>query len=181
MLGFLYFLIRFLPRFFRGIWLFIMHGPIKGSIRQVGKALLESLCDIGVIHTPYREMRVIADEEKRGEVFCHVDGGTRRERAIYLDALRELLGPIESPRYILVRKSKLGESYVRYDYHSVPAVLGMKREHAERFSEMWTKHVGEMELVYTRNKEGRITLLRARNHSLAAGFIPQSERVSKWK
>ncbi|MFW9806705.1 MAG: DEAD/DEAH box helicase family protein [Candidatus Thorarchaeota archaeon] len=181
MLGFLYFIVRFTPKALKAVWLFVMHGPIKSSLAQVGKAVLATLCDVGIIRTDIKEMSVVVEEGKKGEVFCHVEGGTRRERATYLSALREVLEPIASPRYLLVRKSMLGHSFVRQDYHSVPSVLGSRKEYAEHFAAQWKKYVGEMELIYTRNREGRIALLRARNHSLSAGFRPRSEKISRWR
>jgi superfamily II DNA or RNA helicase len=181
MLGFLYFILRFAPKALKAIWLFVMHGPIKSSLAQVGKAVLATLCEVRIVRTRIEEMEVVVEEGKKGEVFCHVEGGTRRERATYLGALREVLGPIESPRYLLLRKSMLRNSFVRQDYHNVPVVLGIKKDFAVVFAEQWKKYVGEMDLIYTRNKEGRIALLRARNHSLSAGFRPRSERISRWK
>ena len=180
MLGFLFFILKFAPKLLKAIWLFVMHGPIKSSLAQIGKAVLATLCDVGIIRTDITDMRVVVEEGKRGEVFCHVEGGTRRERATYLSALREVLEPIESPRYVLVRKSALGNLFVRQDYHSVPTVLGTRKEYAEHFASQWKRYVGEMDLIYTRNREGRIALLRARNHSLSAGFRSRSERVSRW-
>ncbi|MFW9882838.1 MAG: DEAD/DEAH box helicase family protein [Candidatus Thorarchaeota archaeon] len=180
-LGFLYFILRFAPKALKAIWLFIMHGPIKSSLAQVGKAVLATLCEVGIVRTSFNDMRVVVEEGKKGEVFCHVEGGTRRERATYLSSLREVLGPVGSPRYLLLRKSMLGTSFVRQDYHAVPTVLGIKKVYAESFASQWKKYVGEMDLIYTRNKEGRIVLLRARNHSLSAGFRPRSERISRWK
>ncbi|MHA2020966.1 MAG: DEAD/DEAH box helicase family protein, partial [Candidatus Thorarchaeota archaeon] len=181
MLGFLYFILRFAPKALKAVWLFAMHGPIKSSLAQVGKAVLATLCEVGIIRTSVKDMRVVVEEGQKGEVFCHVEGGTRRERATYLSALREVLGSIKSPRYLLLRKSMLGNSFVRQDYHNVPSVIGIKKEFAEVFAAQWKKYVGEMDLIYTRNKEGRIALLRARNHSLSAGFRPRSERISRWK
>jgi hypothetical protein len=101
--------------------------------------------------------------------------------SIYLESLEEILGPVESPRYILVRKSSFQDFLTRYDYHSVPSILGIRREYAEIFADSWTKFVGEMKLVYTRSREGRLILIKARNHSLSAGFRKSSERVSRWK
>jgi Holliday junction resolvase-like predicted endonuclease len=60
-------------------------------------------------------------------------------------------------------------------------VLGVKKELAEIFAQNWFHYVGEMDLIYTRTRQGRIALIQARNHSLSAAFVPRSERVSRWK
>jgi superfamily II DNA or RNA helicase len=181
LLGFLFFIVRFLPKTAKAVWLFFKHGPVKSSLKQVGITLLKSLCEVNLILSNYSDMKVIVSEGSRGSVFCHVEGSTRRERALYLDGLKELMGPIESPRYLLQRKSKLWGIISRFDYHSVPSVLGVKKELAETFAQNWSHYVGEMDLIYTRTRQGRIALIQARNHSLSAAFVPRSERVSRWK
>jgi hypothetical protein len=169
------------PTVFKSAWLFIKHGPIKSSLSQVGKALLRTLCQIGEITTDYTKIRVSVDEGEYGEVYCHLDGGNSREKSVFLQAMQEALNPIENPRYLLIRKSTWWNRFARKDYHSVPAIIGAKKEHAECFAEMWAKYVGSMELVYTRNRRGRIELLRARNKSLSATFRPRSERITRWQ
>lgn len=168
------------PSFLRVLWLFIKHGPIASSMKTIGQALLKTLCHIGEVRTDYTQMRVIADKGDMGEVYCHLEGGTGREKAVFMNALQEILDPIENPRYIMERKSRL--LFVeRKDYHSVPSIIGAKKKYAEYFAEMWSKHVGRMKLIYTRNRSGRIELLRARNKSLSATFRPKSERMTRWK
>ena len=98
----------------------------------------------------------------------------------FLEALQELMQPIDTPRYILVRKNPIGP-LMRKDYHAVPKVLARKKESAEYFRKMWARHVGPCELVYTRNAEGRRLLLKARAQSLSAAFQPRAERTRTWK
>jgi hypothetical protein len=169
------------PMTLKACWLFIRHGPVKSSMKSIGEALLKTLCHIGEIRTDYTKLRVAADEGPMGLVYCHLDGGSSREQAVYLRAMQEILDPIGNPRYLLVRIPPPWMFLARKDYHTVPSVIGQKKKHAEYFAEMWSKHVGKMELVYTRNREGRIVLLRARNHSLSAAFREKSERVTRWK
>ncbi len=170
-----------LPMTLKAGWLFIRHGPVKSSMRSIGEALLKTLCQIGEIKTEYTKLRVVADEGELGSVYCHLNGGTSREKAVYLKALQEILDPIGNPRYLLVRIPPPWMFLARKDYHTVPTIIGQKKKHAEYYAEMWGKYVGKMELVYTRNREGRIVLLRARSHSLSTAFRPKSDRVTRWK
>ncbi len=95
-------------------------------------------------------------------------------------SLQEVLGPIENPRYVLVRKSWLGWLR-RKDYHAVPATLGKNKDLAEYFRKMWARHVGPTDLVYTRTPEGRRFLLKARAHSMAQSFQRRAERLRCWQ
>jgi predicted nucleic acid-binding Zn ribbon protein len=96
-----------------------------------------------------------------------------------MQAIAEILGPVQNPRYLLVRDSWLGLKK-RVDYHAVPAALGARKENAERFAELWRGGVGSSKLVFTRTADGRRTLLRARASSFAAGFQRIVDRRSVW-
>jgi hypothetical protein len=110
---------------------------------------------------------------------ARIGGGRGAEQAIFLRALRDVLGPLENPRYLLARRKTW--RIFREDYFAVPEILARKKEFAEHFARRWSKLVGPIQLVYTRTPEGRRLLLRARNHSLSGVFRKRTERVSCWK
>jgi hypothetical protein len=172
----------FLPFFLKASWLFIKHGPIKGSLKQVGKALLLSLYSSNKIYTPLRKIKIITtdDDYQAGAVNCKIVNCTKREESIFLDALEDLLSPIINPRYLLRRKSIWGRIVKREDYLAVPTILGTKREFAVEFSRYWEKNVGKMDLIYTRTLEGRKILLKARTRSLSSAFVKKADRISTW-
>ena len=180
--GILLVLIVMAPFLLKALWLFIRHGPVRSSLKQIGRALLATLYFADEIRTDRSNLEIVVEdyEKHTGFVFCHLKGGSSREKWVYLEALQELLGPIENPRYLLVRKSRL-LFFQRVDYHPVPKIIGVRKKYAEYFAQMWRKYVGKMDLVYTRRKEGRKILIHARNHSLSAAFVPRSKRRTRWK
>ena len=147
-----------LPKCLKALWLCLRHGSIASSMKQIGKAVLKAMVQGELIETSLSQLKVVARPLDRGFVGCSLQGGTTRERSIFLDALQEVLGPIENPRYVLVRKSLLGW-FLRKDYHTVPTALGRNKDLAEYFRKMWSRHVGPADLVYTRTPEGRRFLL----------------------
>ncbi|RLI55183.1 MAG: restriction endonuclease subunit R [Candidatus Thorarchaeota archaeon] len=169
------------PYLLKALWLFIRHGPVRSSIRSIGYVVLKTLCHTGEIRTDFAKMRVVAESDDLGFVYCRLDGGSSREKSVFLRSLQEVLDPIDNPRYLLVRKSSLWTLFTRKDYHAVPTIIGQKKRYAVFFAKTWSRYVGSMDLVYTRNREGRIVLLRSRNHSLSAAFRPKSERVTRWQ
>ena len=106
-------------------------------------------------------------------------GVSRSAERQFMQAMAEILGPVQNPRYLLVRNSWFGVKK-RVDYHAVPAALGARKENAERFAELWRGGVGSSRLVFTRTADGRRTLLRARTASFAAGFQRIVDRRSLW-
>ncbi len=168
-----------LPWSVLALWRFIRHGTPERSIKQIGRAVLEALEYEGSIDQRAGDFRVYADRNQDGTVFCWIGGGTGKEQAIFLRALREILSPIDNPRYLLGR-NRIWRLF-REDYFAVPDVLARKKEFAEEFAGRWKSLVGPVQLVYTRTPEGRRALLHARNHSLSGSFQKRAERVSCWK
>ena len=171
-----------LPRCLKAAWLFIRHGSVESSLKQVGLAVARALAQTAAIKTPFSELRVYAGQGEMGTVFCWLSRGTVEEASLFVRALREVLGPIENPRYLLIRRSML--RFVRLercDFHPVPEIVGRKKEHAEYFEKMWNRYVGPASLLFTRTMEGRRTLLVARTGSLASAFQKKSEQLSMWR
>jgi superfamily II DNA or RNA helicase len=168
------------PRLFKALWLCLKHGSIESSIQQVGRAVLKTLARMGVVRAPEGQLRVVARKGREGTVYCALEGGSAYERTAYLEALREVLDPIENPRYLLRRRTLLG-FLRRTDYHPVPSEIGAKKEFAEYFARMWRWHVGPAELIYARTAEGRRVLLRARMSAMSSAFRPKADRVTCWQ
>ena len=168
-----------LPSTAKALWLFARHGPIAGSLKQIGKAVLHALLELGDLEEEAHAYRLRASSDGAGTAGCALDGGTPRERRLFLNAMQEVLAPIQNPRYLLVRHSEFG-FFRRSDVHAVPQCAGTKKDRAEVFLHHWKKHVGPAELVYTRSEAGRKTLLSARGQSLSAAFATQAQRLTRW-
>jgi hypothetical protein len=168
------------PRLAKAAHLTWRNGSLESSLEAVGWVAFRALHRAGVVGA--REL-----SSARFEVRSGLDGrkdivlrGVSRstERQV-MQALSEILGPVQNPRYLLVRTSWLGWKR-RVDYHAVPAAIGARKEFAEAFAVLWRQHLGSSKLVFTRTPEGRRILLRARTASFAAGFQRLVERRSVW-
>lgn len=169
-----------LPKSLKALWLTIRNGTLENNMLQVGNCLMESLYQAGFIKTRLDRLRVKADILPGGAVGCYLDGGDTSEKQAFIDAMEEILGPIENPRYLILRKSLLAK-ITRIDYHSVPEVLASKKNYAELFHKTWLKMVSDGDLIYTRSPAGRAVLLRARMRSLSSAFQKTSDRMKVWE
>ncbi|MBE0536735.1 MAG: hypothetical protein IH624_13795, partial [Phycisphaerae bacterium] len=169
-----------LPAALRALWLFLRHATNRSSIRQVAKAVLRSCLDAGLFQTPPRKMRIHTAQLEHGGVACSLAGATMHEKSLFLEAVQELLGPLDNPRYLLIRKSRLGKLMPNYCC-AVPTVLGRNRESADRFMAVWRKHAGPAQVVYTRTPEGRQTLLKARAAAASAAARQPAARIKSWQ
>ena len=169
-----------LPKCIKALWLFFWHGPVASSMKQIGKTVLKAMVQAEIIETDISQLRVIARKLDYGFVGCSLKGGTTRDRSIFLEAMQEVLGPVENPRYVLVRKSTWDGSRERTTTRSRrPSARTRKRPSS--FARIWSLRVGPADLVYTRTPEGRRFLLKARARSMAQGFQRRAERLKVWQ
>ncbi|MCA1196382.1 DEAD/DEAH box helicase family protein [Sphingomonas sp. R647] len=169
-----------LPRLLKAGRLLWRNGSLEGSLREVAWVTLRALVDADVVsgreldHAAF-EIRTSLDGRK--DVI--LTGVSRAAERQVMQAIAEILGPVQNPRYLLVRRTWLGPRR-RVDYHAVPAALGTRKEVAERFAELWRERIGSSDLVFARTVEGRRLLLRARASSFAGGFQRSVDRRSVW-
>ncbi len=177
MLGFIVFFGR---KTFKTLKLYFKYRDIAKDIQNIGYALLHSLKKAGVIHTDISKLSVKASRNEYGCVYCHLDGGTTFEKSIFIKSLHEIIGKVDNPRYVIIRKSKILVFLKQYDFHSVPDLLGKNKTLAEYLATQWQQLVGSCELVFTRTIEGRKLILKSRMKSLASQFEDKTEQVNKW-
>ncbi|MGG5507329.1 MULTISPECIES: DEAD/DEAH box helicase family protein [unclassified Myroides] len=137
-------------------------GDIRKDVQQIGEALCNTLCHFNLISTAREHIQVVTEKELGGGVFCSLEGATLRESHVFASCMKELLSPIENPRYVLERKTLLPIQDSETDFHAVPDCLGVNRERVNYFAQQWTYKVGRNRIVYTRTPEGRKELLQAR-------------------
>lgn len=161
--------------------LYIKYRDISKDIQKIGEALLNGLIKVGIIKTEQSKLRVISSIDNNGAVLCHLDGGTTFERSSFINALQEILAPVDNPKYFIVRKGILMRFLKQKDYHAVPEVLSRNKASAVYFKDEWERLVGSCDLIFARTVAGRKTLLKSRIKSLASQFENKTERVNKWK
>ena len=105
------------------------------------------------------------DEDKESfNVFAYLKGGSMRDKELFSKVLGEFFAPVDNQRYLLVaQKAPAGQS----KYFVVPSLFEKRKEDAQLFQNAVAPHIGNYQLVYTRNEAGRKILLEARLKSLA--------------
>lgn len=137
-------------------------GDMRKDIQGMGEALCNTLCHFELFTTARTAIRVVTTLEFGGGVFCSLEGATLRESHVFASCLKEILSPIENPRYVLERKTLLPIQDSESDFHAVPECIGVNRTRVNYFAQQWSQQVGRNRIVYTRTPEGRKELLQAR-------------------
>jgi len=165
---------------FKTLKLYFKYRDIAKDINKIGVALLYSLQKAGVINNKISKFSVRAVRDDFGCVYCHLDSGTTFEKSVFIKNLHEIIGKVDNPRYIIIRKSKFLIFLKQSDFHSVPELLGKNKTLAKYFADQWQRLVGKCELVFTRTVKGRKLILKSRMESLASQFDDKTEKVNKW-
>lgn len=166
---------------FRAFKLFVKFRDISKDVNRIGDSLLQTLVETKHIQTNISKLKVKSSVNQYGEVFCHLEGGTTFEKAVFIKSLQEIVTPVDNPRYLIIRRSTIFSLINQKDYHSVPDILGKHKSLANKLANFWNKLVGNCTLIFTRNSEGRAILLKARFNSLASEFHEKAERSNRWK
>lgn len=160
----------------------LKYKDITKDIQQISNALLATLIEVEIIKTPVIELKAEATVDSKGAMYCCLQGGSTFEQSTYINALQEIIIPIDNPRYVVVRKNKkVGGIIKQKDYHAVPELLGRKKATTDVFIRKWAVHVGDCDLIYTRTPEGRKMLLKSRMEALSTQLEDNIDRVNKWK
>ncbi len=167
------------PWIYKAVRMMLKHQTLDRSIGVIGFIVYSVLHEMKLVQ-PSPSIHLIGTQEEEGRVVCWLKDGSTHEKTLFLNAMQQLLGPIENPRYLIYRTSRRWFGQTQ-DYHAVPEEIGRRKEHAERFAGLWRKNIGPTELVYTRTPEGRTKLLDARVKSLTSMFVAKSERISAWR
>jgi hypothetical protein len=167
------------PKLAWAAFLWLRCLPVDGSLRQIGLAVRDAMVEGDLLQTNRHRLAVRTAEIGQGQFSISLVGGTYLESNLFADAMQEVLGPIENPRYLLTRNSAQGILPQR-DYHAVPRALATDKEKATLFHKYWQRRLGPAELIYTRSDQGRRQLLKARARTFANSLQSRALRLDRW-
>jgi superfamily II DNA or RNA helicase len=173
--------VRFGAKCLKAFWLHIKYRDIDKDILGIGQALLDTLISINIIQDLDNSIEVKCYIDDIDLIHCHLAGANNYEQAQFTACLKEILDPVDNPRYIILRLSKSKIKSTQIDYHSVPEVIGKNKTSAEFFAKRWLIHVGNCHLIYTRTLEGRQKQLKARIYSLHSQLTGKVFNHKKWR
>lgn len=158
---------------------FLKTGSASSVMKQIAIVHLETMWQIGLIKTSLKQIGIkVSDKE---QLFLSCSNLPTEENNLLIKSMQEFLDPVNNPRYILVRESKLLKTIKQTDYFSIPTAISTNKKNIQIFQKLWEKHIGDCKIVYTRNTEGRKLLLKARTTAFSANKRDKTQRLSKWQ
>ena len=164
----------------------------------IGKVVVESLQAAKLIGT---EAKIDGGDRGGSWTRLFLQGATVEEEALFVDSMREVLEPLDNPRYMLMRVARYFRTSLEptllsrllpmfFDpkevvlyrdqtamWHAVPKALAKKRELADIFAHLWTVHIGPTRLVYGHSEAGRATVQQVLDANLGPTTELHDKRV----
>ena len=156
----------FLPKTYKAISLYLQFGRRDKKLRNIGIALKKVMQHKGLLSTNEVNAEVVVENYQGGMLTCFLKNASEKDNILFLNYLMEIIEAVENPRYLLVSSEWMRAQLGFYNYFAVPGVLGDHKKSAQLFAQSWRQYVGQVNLIYTRNIEGRKLLVKARFHYL---------------
>lgn len=152
-------------------------------MKEIGKTILNSMVTSNKLLT---NKNLVSNEvetiEIQGTKFfkVYLKGATVYENNLFIKSFEEVYNKVIDTRYIICVKKK--NQISKDSYFNVPSILDNDKETATLFLNEWNKNVCKGNLIYTKSKEGRKMLLKARKNSLHYNekFFIRKE-ASRWE
>ncbi len=133
------------------------------STSDYARAVADALHADG--QSPVGAEGVVVEITAGGETRIHLEGVDEEATEVFTQALTEVLGMIEQPRYLISRPVWDDTTVRLVDalrpptpdrevWHQVPSTLATLRSRADLFAEAWTRHVGPGRAVFVGTPEG---------------------------
>lgn len=173
--------ISYLPKFYKALQLYLKYGQVDKELYKIGKALLYTMYDKKFITTPSIEVKLHVQNFDDNEVTCYLSGATIKEEVLFVNSLEEILQNIDNPRYMIKELEGVQHTFGFPKYYAVPSIFSGRKSDAALFFKYWSLYKGEVSLIFTRNKEGRKKLLKARFHYLNTEGGFKTKTAAIWK
>lgn len=165
-------------KFIRACRQYFKYKKFSKYLKIMGNAVLESLIHEKIIKTPAPELSVVTADDVYKNSVCHLEGGSRYEKSIFIKTLQELISPVDNPRYLIKQEEKF-LFIKRSIYFPVPEIIGKNKVGAAFFRKVWSENFAHADLIFTRTLEGRKILLQLRFQSLVKRNT-KIEHINKW-
>jgi len=139
----------------------IMKPTHFSTVRRVTAAVLRTFKQLGIIN---KKAKAIIEKDHEGKT---VNVGIMRcskiEKSQFHEAMSQALGPIDNPRYLLIRVRNEKPDY-RCAF-AVPELFAKRKEEAEVYQQRMIRRIKKLELFFTRSNDGRGHLTMAKRRA----------------
>lgn len=159
--------------------LFYNRTPLT-ALESVSQNLVKTLEECKLI-APGASVEVLKSKDSDKAADVQLQNASMHDQNVFNTAIRELLAPIDKPRYLLTLKA--GNVKNTYQHAlACPSVIGKRKEYVAILEKHLGKSLVGLEAVYTGSERGRKSLNRCKDAQFAGTKkeLPLLERETKY-
>ncbi len=159
---------------FKIIFFVVKHSsPIK-SITNISKAILSTLKKLDLVDND--AVLDVTSDDLNLSINVGIKNDSLKGQNIFNEAIKELLLPIDNPRYVIIKLNIFNKYDYRYSF-ACPKVIYDKKDGIETLNKELNKQFGKMKAVYVYYDVGRGILRKCKKKA----FITENENLMKKK
>ena len=156
------------------------HISPSRSFISISKAILKSFKELNLIQDGATIM--VKEDDFKIYTSISIKNATLYEQNLFNTAIKELLTPIDNPKYLILKKNVFGKYDYSYSF-ACPTIFGKNANNVNVFKDNLKKSLGSMEIKFVHNQEGRKLLVKARRRSFISintNRINKRQKVTKY-
>jgi len=132
----------------------------ESTVKTLANCLLKAMKELNLIES--ENAKVELRKCPNGYTHCILINANAHDNERFGVAITEMLSAIDNPRYIMIKKNKILSRLSYTHSYACPSILGSNKERAEVLAKILKKKIGIFELIFTRNPEGRLHLVKSK-------------------
>ncbi len=148
----------------------------KDFLETIGNVVADTLVDCKVI-AKGGTVVVEKSRDKEEGITIQLRNASMHDQNVFNTAMRELVAPIEKPRYLLVPKNGSKKEQCQYAL-ACPSVIGRTKEYVAILEKHLEENIGVMEAVYTGSEKGHKLLERCRYARFKREYVDVEKELS---
>jgi superfamily II DNA or RNA helicase len=159
---------------------YLQFGFLVKNIHKITEAILQSFIELKSIKTARNKIDVTTEILTKGDVIIKIKGTNDFESSIFINAIQEIIEPIQNPRYLIINTNWFRNELNVENFYAVPQFFAEKKNKCLVFEKHWNNFVGNSQFIYTRHLEGRKLLLKARLLHMSNAFKKNTKKAVIW-
>lgn len=154
-------------------------SPNKSFI-SLSRAILNTFKDMGLIQDA--ATLIVNTDKFNVYTTISIKNATLHEQNIFNTAIRELLTPIDNPKYLIIKHNSLGRFDYKYSF-ACPSIFAKNADNVNIFKENMKHSIGSMDIKYAYSEDGRQLLYKCRKKSyisMNANKIKKKQKLTKY-
>lgn len=145
------------------------------ELESMGQTLVKTLTECKIIEKG-ATVKVVKKADSDNRVSIYLQNASMYDQKVFSTALREMVAPIEKPRYLLVPKK--GSQKEKHKHAlACPYVIGKTKEFVRILEKYLKENWGIFEAVYTGSEKGQKLLYDCRNAQFQKMYIDVEEEL----